>query len=77
MISSRLCLAASIFAGMNRSAIPFGSVEELSDSLGDLAMNRTPAAVATRFGPRTVGGGTATGSARSGSAFPVVGQEDK
>ena len=47
------------------------------DSLGDLAMNRTPATVATRFGPRAAGDGTATGSSRSGSAFPVVGQEDK
>ena len=70
-------LAASIFAGRNRSAIPFGSVEELLDLLGDLAMNRTPATVATKFGPRTAGGGTATGSFCRGSAFPVVGQEDK
>ena len=29
-------LAASTFAGRNQSAIPFGSVEELLDSLGDL-----------------------------------------
>ena len=70
-------LAASIFAGRIRSAIPFGSVEELLDSLGDMAMNHTPATVTTRFGPRTAGGGTATCSARSGSAFPVICQEDK
>ena len=70
-------LAASIFAGKNRSAIPFGSVEQLLDSLGDLTMNRTPATVATRFDSRTAGGGTATGSARSGSVFPVVGQEEE
>ena len=35
-------LTASISAGRNRSAIPFGRVEELWDSLGDLTMNRTP-----------------------------------
>ena len=69
-------LAASIFAGRNRSAILFDSIEELLDSLGDLTMNRTPATVATRFGSRTAGDGTATGSARSGSVFPVVGQEE-
>ena len=40
-------------------------------------MNRTLATVATRFGSREAGGGTATGSARSGSVFPVVGQEEK
>ena len=62
-------LAASIFAGRNRSTIPYGSVKDLLD----LAMNRTPATIATRFGPRTAGGGTATGSSCSGSAFPVVG----
>ena len=70
-------LATSIFAGRNRTANPFGSVEELLDSLGDMTMNRTLTTVAARFGPRTVGGNTATGSSRSGSAFPVVGQEDK
>ena len=70
-------LAASIFAGMTRSAIPFGSVEELLDSLGDLTMNRTPVTVVTRFDSRTAGGGTATGSSCSGGVFPVVGQEEK
>ena len=50
-------LAASIFAGRNRSAIRFGSVEELLDYLGDLTMNRTPATAATRLGPRKAGGG--------------------
>ncbi|CAM9485641.1 unnamed protein product, partial [Ascophyllum nodosum] len=45
-------LAASIFAGRNRPAVPFGSVEELLDYLGDLTMNRTPATAATRLGPR-------------------------
>ena len=34
-------LATSIFAGRNRSAMPFGSVEELIDSLGGMTMNRT------------------------------------
>ena len=70
-------LATSIFAGRNRSANPFGSAEELLDSLGDLTMNRTLTTVAARFGPRTAGGETATGFSRSGSAFPVVGQENK
>ena len=70
-------LASSIFVGRNRSANPFGSVEELLDSLGDLTMNRTLTTVAARFGPRKAGGETATGFSRSGSAFPVVGQEDK
>ena len=71
-------LAASMFAGRNRPAIPFGSVEELLDSLGDLAMNRTQVTAATRLGSRKAGGGTATaGSARSGGVFTVVGQEDK
>ena len=46
-------LAASIFAGRNRSAIPFISVKELSFYLGDLTMNRTPATAATRLGSRT------------------------
>ena len=68
-------LAASTSAGRNRSAIPFGSVEELLDSLGDL--NRTPATAATRLGPRKAGGGAASGSARSGNVFPVVGKENK
>ena len=40
-------LAASISAGRKRSAVPFGSVEELRGSLGDLVMNRTPATAAT------------------------------
>ena len=40
-------LAASIVAGRNRLAIPFSSVEELLDSLGDLTMSRTPATAAT------------------------------
>ena len=70
-------LAASIFARRNRSAIPFGSVEELLDFLGDLTMNRTPVTAATRFGPRTTGGGTAAGFTRRGSVFTVAGQEDK
>ena len=70
-------LASSIFVGRNRSANPFGSVEELLDSLGDLTMHRTLTTVAARFGPRKAGGETATGFSRSGSAFPVVGQEDK
>ena len=70
-------LATSIFAGRNRSANHFGSVEELLGSRGDLTMNRTPTTVAARFRPRTAGGETATGSSHSGSAFPVVGQEDK
>ena len=58
-------LAASIFAGRNRSAVPFGSVEGLLDSLGDLTMNRSPATAATRLGPGKAGGGAASGSARS------------
>ena len=71
-------LAASIFVvGRNWSAIPFGSVEELLDSLGDLTMNRTPAPAATRFGSRTAGGGAAAGFTRRGSVFTVVGREDK
>ena len=57
-------LSASIFAGRNRSAIPFGSVEGLLDSLGGLTMNCTPATAATRLGPRKAGGGAASGSAR-------------
>ena len=68
-------LAASIFAGRNRSAVPFGSVDELLDSLGDLTMNRTPATAATRLGPRKAGGGAASGSARSGNVFPVGGKK--
>ena len=40
-------LAASIFVGRKRSAIPFGSVKALLDSLGDLTMSRTPATAAT------------------------------
>ena len=71
-------LAASIFADENRSAIPFGSVKELLDSLGDLTINRTPATAATRrLGPRKAGGGVASGAARSGNVFPVVGKEMK
>ncbi|CAM9918587.1 unnamed protein product, partial [Ascophyllum nodosum] len=70
-------LAASIFGGRNRSAVPFGSVDELLDSLGDLTMNRTPATAATRPGPRKAGGGAASGSARSGNVFPVGGKEKK
>ena len=34
-------LATSIFAGRNRSAVPFSSDGELLDSLGGLKMNRT------------------------------------
>ena len=52
-------LAASTFEGINRSAIAFGSVEELLDSLGDLAMNRTPATATTKFGSRAAEGGAA------------------
>ena len=70
-------LAASISAGRNRSAVPFGSVEELRGSLGDLAMNRTPATAATRLGPRKAGGRAASGSARSGNVFPVGGKDKK
>ena len=70
-------LATSIFAGRNRSAIRFGSVEELLDSLADLTMNRTPATAATRLGSRKAGGGAAASSARSGSVFPLVVQEKK
>ena len=40
-------------------------------------MNRTPATAATRPGSRKAGSGTATGSARYGSVFPVVGQAEK
>ena len=69
-------LAASILAGRNPSAIPSGSIEDLLDSLGDLTLNHTPTTVATRFSSRTAGGGTATSSARSGSALPVDGQEE-
>ena len=58
-------LAASIFAGRNRSAILFGSIEGLLDSLGALMMNHTPATAATRLGPRRAGGGAASGYARS------------
>ena len=70
-------LAASIFAGRNRSAIPFSSVEELLDSLGDLTMNRTPATAATRPGSRIPGLGAAAGSGRRGSVFTVVAKERK
>ena len=70
-------LAASIIVGRKRSAIPFGSVEELLDSLGDLTMNRTPATAATRVGSRTAGGGPAPSSARRGSVSTVVDQEEK
>ena len=71
-------LAASIFAGRNRSAIPFSSVGELLDSLGDLTMNHTPAAAATRLGSRKAAGGVAAAdSAHRGSMFTVVGQEKK
>ena len=58
-------LAASIFAGRNRSAIPFGSVEELLDFLEDFTMNRTPATVAIRLGRRKPGGGAASGCAHT------------
>ena len=70
-------LVASHFAGENRPAIPFGSVEKLLDSLGDLTMKRTPATAETRLGLRKAGGGAAPGSARSGNVFPVVGKEKK
>ena len=70
-------LAASTFAGRNRSAIPFGSVEELMDSLGDLTMNLAPATAATKFGPSAAEGGTAAGFTLRGSVFTVAGQEDK
>ena len=70
-------LAASIFAGGNRSAIPFGSVEELLDPLGDLTMTRTPATAAARFGPRTEGSGAAARFTRRGSLFTIAGQQDK
>ena len=70
-------LAASTFEGINRSAIAFGSVEELLDSLGDLAMNRTPATAATKFGSRAAEGGAAAGFTLRGSVFTVAGQEDK
>ena len=70
-------LAASIFAGRNWSATPFGSAEELLDSLGDLIVNRTPATAATRFGSRIAGGGAAAGFTRRGSVFTIVDQEDK
>ena len=70
-------MAALIFAGRNRPAIPFVSVEELLDSLADLTTNRTPATAATRLGSKTVGGGVSAGSARRGSVFIVVGQEKK
>ena len=63
------------FATLAASAILFSSVEELLDSLGALTTNRTPATAATRLGSGKAGGGTATGSARSGSVFPVVGRE--
>ena len=70
-------LAASIFAGWNRPATFFVSVEELLGSLGDLTMNRTPATAATRQGSRTARGGATAGSARPGSVFTEVGQEKK
>ena len=70
-------LAASIFAGRNRPAVPFGSVEELLDYLGDLTMNRTPATAATRLGPRKAESRAASGSTRSGNVFPVGGKEKK
>ena len=69
--------AVLIFAGRNRSVIPFGIVEELLGSLGDLTMNRTPATAATKLGSRKAGGGATASSACSGSVFPVVGQEEK
>ena len=70
-------LAASILAGRNRTAVPFGNADELLDSLGDLTMNRTPATAGTRLGPRKAGGGAASGSARSGNVFPAGGKEKK
>ena len=70
-------LAASIFAGRNWSAVPFGSVGDLLDSLGDLTLSRNRATVATRFGSRTTRGGTATGSARSCNVSPESGSGGK
>ena len=70
-------LAASIVAGRNRTAVPFGNAYELLDSLGDLTMNRTPATAATRLRPRKAGDGAAFGSARSGNVFPAGGKEKK
>ena len=70
-------LAASIFAGRNRLAVPFGSVEELLDSLENSTMNRTPATAATRLGPRKAGSGAASRSARNGNVILVVGKEKK
>ena len=70
-------LAASIFARRNRSAIPSGNIQDLLDSLGDLAPSRTLATVTTTFVSSTARGGTATGSARSGNVSPIVGQDNK
>ena len=70
-------LTTSCFAGRNRSAIPLGSVEELWEYLGDLAMNHTPVTAATRLGSSTAGRGATTGSSRSGSMFLVVGRQKK
>ena len=42
-----------------------------------VAINRSPATAATRFDPRTAGGGAAEGFTRRGSVFTVVGREDK
>ena len=70
-------LAASIFAGRNRSTIPFGSVEELLDFLEGFTMNRTPTTAATSLGRRKTGGGAASGCPHGGNVFPVVGKEKK
>ena len=70
-------LAALIFAGRDRSAIPFSKVEELLNFLRDLAMNRNPATATTRLGSRTTGGRPVAGSTCRGSVFTVVGQEKK
>ena len=42
-----------------------------------VALNRSPATAATRFDPRTAGGGAAAGFTRRGSVLTVVGGEDR
>ena len=46
--------AAPISAGINKSEVPFGSVEQLLGFLlSDLTMNQTPATAATSFSGRS------------------------
>ena len=42
-------LSAQFFAGRNMRALPFGSVDDLMESLEDLALNQTRATVSVRL----------------------------